>query len=182
MLWASRLRNRKTSSSTQRVWSPALLVTIHPWDTAAVADCCGHACTMHTIAAAGTYSSMLKAAGTLSRRHFGNQSERQRHHRGRPDAAAVPRCYSHVSKTMVLSVHLCPNRWSACPVSRRHLPRVRATEPEAMMRKTCYRSLVSLHQRSMQQQHSARPTYPWHQRTKSMTPASSIRVQPCKHG
>lgn len=36
--------------------------------------------------------------------------------------------HSHVSMMIVLSWHWCPKRWRACPVSRRHLPRVRDTE------------------------------------------------------
>lgn len=135
VLWAPRLRNRNTSSSTyERVWSPALLVTmgrpLHCYYRVSCCCCCG-------LLLWTRIPRMVKAAGTLRRRRLGNRSERQWHHRG-GTAAAVPRRYSHVSMTMVLSVHLCPNRWSACPVSRRHLPRLRATEPEAMMIKTLY--------------------------------------------
>ena len=104
---------------------------------------------------------MLEAAGSLSvrRRNLANQSDTQSHHRG-STAAAMPRCYSHVSKTMVLSVHLCPNRWSACPVSRRHFPRVRATEPEAMMGKTCYRPIMSRSRPAIDATATQRETHP----------------------
>lgn len=46
---------------------------------------------------------------------------------------------------MVLSWQWCPNRWSACPVSLRHLPSVRDTEPilSRDQHYCCRRSYVS---------------------------------------
>lgn len=155
------LRKRNTSSSTPRVRSPVSCSLLFSSQWGHCCCCCGHACLRLPALLHVNLSHVNlwhQYAGSCRNTETTIATILTTKAKGNGRAAAVPRCYSHVSKTIVLSWHLCPNRWSACPVSRRHLPRVRATEPEAMLRKAL-RLCHSLHQRSMQQQHSARPNH-----------------------